>query len=91
MVKRTLKVDALGRVTIPKDIRRMLGIDGKNRVVVEHDMTKLIIHKADVLNDVDESMDEVLRMAGNSHSISNKEFDELNEIFDKLKDELSEV
>lgn len=89
MIKRTLKLDGLGRITIPKDIRRMLGIDGKNRVVVEHDMTKLVIHKADVLSKIDDIMDEVLRVAGNSYVISNKEFEELNEIFDKLKDEMN--
>ena len=88
MIKRTLKLDDLGRVTIPKDVRRMLGIDEKDRVDVMYDTTQFIIPKANVLNDVDESMDKVLRMAGNSYAISNKEFNDLNEIFDKLRSEL---
>lgn len=89
MIKRTLKLDVLGRVTIPKDVRRMLGIDEKDRVDVMYDTTQFIIPKVNVL-DIEESMDKVMRIAGNSHSISNKEFDELNEIFDKLRGGLNE-
>ena len=90
MVKRTLKVDVLGRVTIPKHVRKMLGIDGKDRVEVMYDNTQLIIPKVDVL-EIGNSMDKIMNIADNSGAITYNEFVKLNEIFDKLRGELNDI
>ena len=76
MIKRTLKAESLGRITIPKDLRDMLGIDGKDRVEVMYDNTQLIIPKVNV-KAINENMDEVMRIASNSSAINDKELSEL--------------
>ena len=88
MIKRTLKGESLGRITIPKDLRDMLGIDGKDRVEVMYDNTQLIIHKVNV-KAINENMDEVMRIASNSSAINDKELSELESIIDKLRNELN--
>ena len=88
MIKRTLKAESLGRITIPKDLRDMLGIDGKDRVEVMYDNTQLIIPKVNV-KAINENMDEVMRIASNSSAINDKELSELESIIDKLRNELN--
>ena len=88
MIKRTLKAESLGRITIPKDLRDMLGIDGKDRVEVMYDNTQLIIPKVNV-KAINENMDEVMRIASNSSVITYKELDELESIIDMLRNELN--
>ena len=88
MIKRTLKAESLGRITIPKDLRDMLGIDGKDRVEVMYDNTQLIIPKVNV-KAINENMDEVVRLAKNSSAITYKELDELESIIAKLSNELN--
>ena len=88
MIKRTLKGESLGRITIPKDLRDMLGIDGKDRVEVMYDNTQLIIPKVNV-KAINETMDEVMRIASNSSVITYKELSELESIIDKLRNELN--
>ena len=88
MIKRTLKAESLGRITIPKDLRDMLGIDGKDRVEVMYDNTQLIIPKVNV-KAINENMDEVVRLAKNSSVITYKELDELESIIDMLRNELN--
>ena len=89
MIKRTLKAESLGRITIPKDLRDMLGIDGKDRVEVMYDNTQLIIPKVNV-KAINENMDEVMRIASNSSAINDKELSELESIIDKLRNELNQ-
>ena len=89
MIKRTLKAESLGRITIPKDLRDMLGIDGKDRVEVMYDNTQLIIPKVNV-KAINENMDEVMRIASNSSAITYKELDELESIIDMLRNELNQ-
>ena len=88
MIKRTLKGESLGRITIQKDLRDMLGIDGKDRVEVMYDNTQLIIPKVNV-KAINENMDEVMRIASNSSAINDKELSELESIIDKLRNELN--
>ena len=88
MIKRTLKGESLGRITIPKDLGDMLGIDGKDRVEVMYDNTQLIIPKVNV-KAINENMDEVMRIASNSSAINDKELSELESIIDKLRNELN--
>ena len=90
MVKRTLKVDVLGRVTIPKHVRKMLGIDERHLIDVMYDETQLIIPKVDVL-EIGNSMDKIMNIADNSSAITYNEFVKLNEIFDKLRGELNDI
>jgi AbrB family looped-hinge helix DNA binding protein len=89
MIKVKLKVDDLGRVTIPKPVRKMLRIKERNEIYVMYDNTKLIIPKVNDL-DISESIGDVIRVASDSGAITNKEFSELNKIMDKLKSELNE-
>ena len=89
MIKVKLKVDDLGRVTIPKPVRKMLRIKERNEIYVMYDNTKLIIPKVNDL-DISESIGDVIRAASDSSAITNKEFSELNKIMDKLKSELNE-
>lgn len=89
MVKRSLRMDNLGRMTIPKDIRTMLHLNGREVVDVVYDETRLVIPKVDIL-DIEESMDRIIKIAGNSGAITNKEFDELDCILDKLREEILE-
>ena len=89
MIKLKLKVDDLGRVTIPKPVRKMLRIKERNEIYVMYDNTKLIIPKVNDL-DISESIGDVIRVASDSSAITNKEFSELNKIMDKLKSELNE-
>lgn len=89
MIKLKLKVDDLGRVTIPKPVRKMLRIKERNEIYVMYDNTKLIIPKVNDL-DISESIGDVIRAASDSGAITNKEFSELNKIMDKLKSELNE-
>lgn len=89
MIKVKLKVDDLGRVTIPKPVRKMLRIKERNEIYVMYDNTKLIIPKVNDL-DISESIGDVIRVASDSSAITNKEFSELNKIMDKLKSELNE-
>ena len=89
MIKRTFRVDNLGRVTIPKSIRMMLGIDKAEVIEVMYDNTQLVIPRVNVL-EIDESMDKLINVAGNSGAITYKELNELKEIFDKLRIELYE-
>ena len=88
MIKSTLKAESLGRITIPKDLRDMWGIDGKDRVEVMYDNKQLIIPKVNV-KAINENMDEVMRIASNSSAINYKELSELESIIDKLRNELN--
>ena len=89
MIERTFRVDNLGRITIPKGIRTMLGIDKAEVIEVMYDNTQLVIPRVNVL-EIDESMDKLINVAGNSGAITYKELNELKEIFDKLRIELYE-
>ena len=57
MIKRKLGFDNLGRITIPEDIRDMLGIGGKNNVMIVYDNDKLIIPKVDDTKVITESIE----------------------------------
>ena len=56
MIKRKLGFDNLGRITIPKDIRDMLGICGRNNVMIMYDNDKLVIPKVENAKSITESI-----------------------------------
>ena len=87
MIKRKLGFDNLGRITIPKDIRDMLGIGGKNNVMIVYDNDKLIIPKVDDTKVITESIDSLQHYAGYSNVITSKEYETLEEILGKLRSE----
>ena len=90
MIKRKLGLDNLGRITIPKDIRDMLGIGGKNNVMIVYDNDKLIIPKVDDTKVITESIDSLQHYAGYSNVITSKEYETFNEILGKLRSEAEE-
>ena len=90
MIKRKLGFDNLGRITIPKDIRDMLGICGKNNVMIMYDNDKLIIPKVENTKSITESIERLQHFAGNSNVITNKEYETLEEILGKLRSEAEE-
>ena len=90
MIKRKLGFDNLGRITIPKDIRDMLGIGGKNNVMIMYDNDKLIIPKVDDTKVITESIDSLQHYAGYSNVITNKEYETFKEILIKLRSEAEE-
>ena len=90
MIKRKLGFDNLGRITIPKDIRDMLGIGGKNNVMIMYDNDKLVIPKVDDTKVITESIDSLQHYAGYSNVITSKEYETLEEILGKLRSEAEE-
>ena len=90
MIKRKLGFDNLGRITIPKDIRDMLGICGKNNVMIMYDNDKLVIPKVDDTKVITESIDSLQHYAGYSNVITSKEYETLEEILGKLRSEAEE-
>ena len=90
MIKRKLGFDNLGRISIPKDIRDMLGICGKNNVMIIYDNDKLVIPKVDNTKIITESIESLQHFAGNSNVITNKEYETFNEIIGKFRSEAEE-
>ena len=90
MIKRKLGFDNLGRITIPKDIRDMLGICGENNVMIMYDNDKLIIPKVDDTKVITESIDSLQHYAGYINVITSKEYETLEEILGKLRSEAEE-
>lgn len=88
MIKKTLKADEFGRITIPKNIRETLGIDMLTRVDILYDSEQLVIPKVNNLDDMRRSMNKVIEIADNSFAISNKEYENLNQILGKLRKEI---
>ena len=87
MIKRKLGFDNLGRITIPKDIRDMLGICGENNVMIMYINDKLVIPKVDDTKVITESIDSLQHYAGYSNVITSKEYETLEEILGKLRSE----
>ena len=89
MLKRVLKADTLGRITIPKDLRNMLNIDGVTRVEVLYDNEQLVIPKIkNRRQDMEECFEKLVKEASNSGVITNKEFNEFKDIVSKLLNEI---
>ena len=79
-----LRVDQLGRITIPINVRRNLGIQEGKKVAVRYDNEKLEILKAGSM-DIKESIEDIERAASNNKKITDDELIQLNEILNKLK------
>ena len=90
MIKRKLGFDNLGRITILKDIRDMLGICGENNVMIMYDNDKLVIPKVENTKNITESIESLQHFAGNSNVITNKEYETFNQILIKLRSEAEE-
>ena len=78
-----VKVDALGRVTIPIEIRRLLGINTLEHVNVLCNGKSLTIFKNET--NLDRKIRELLGAVEGTNKITNVEHDTLCEILDKLR------
>lgn len=84
MYKESLKVDQLGRITIPIGVRRNLGIIEGKRVDVRYDNEKLEVLKASS-KDINGSIEDIERAAKENKGVTANEYKQLKEILNKLK------
>lgn len=84
MVKQKIKVDELGRITIPIGIRRMFNIQTKSSIEIEYDNEELVIKSNRIERKFKKEMDDVLDMSLKSYSITKSEYDELKRILNKV-------
>lgn len=83
MVKTRLKVDELGRITIPIEIRRMLGIKPREFINVEYDNESVVIPIQ--RENVNRELDTVIKYA--IDKLDKGTLETLGVIFDRLQDE----
>lgn len=79
-----VRVDALGRVTIPVKVRRMLNIEFEDYVYMSTDGTTIKIFKKDK-NELTNRIKYIEEVAGDSEDITVSEYRQLCEIMNKLK------
>lgn len=84
MYRESLKVDQLGRITIPIGVRRNLGIIEGKRVDVRYDNEKLEVLKASSI-DINGSIEDIERAAKENKGVTANEYKKLKEILNKLK------
>lgn len=79
-----MKIDDIGRVTIPKKIRHALDFQPNDRVEFTINEDKLELRKKNpsVLN---KNINYVLNEAKNAEVLSRSEFEQLEKILDKIK------
>lgn len=78
-----VKVDSLGRVTIPIEIRRHLGIKPLEKINVVCDGERVIVFKNET--ELDKQIRELMVGLEGTSKLSNKEYDTLCEILEKLR------
>lgn len=83
----TVKVDELGRVTLPARIRRMLGIECKEEVYISTNGREVKIFKQDK-NELANYIRYIEETASDSEDITINEYRQLCEIMSKLKGEV---
>lgn len=83
----TVKVDALGRITVPVKVRRMLGIECEEYVYMSTNGRELKIFKLDK-NELANHINYVMETASDSEDITINEYRQLCEIMSKLRGEV---
>ena len=80
-----VKVDDLGRVTLPIDMRRILNINphDKLRLYFDEEARAITLIKRDV-TDVEKKISEVREIAGDSRILNVVEYEQLCGLLDKL-------
>ncbi len=81
-----VKVDLLGRVTIPVKVRRMLNIDCEDYVYMSTDGASVKIFKKDK-KELENHIKYIEETASDSEDITINEYRQLCEIMNKLKNE----
>ena len=79
-----MKVDALGRVTIPSRVRRVLNIERNETVIMNYDMEKLEVRKKDTKL-IDNCIHNILSVADNSEDLTITAYRQLQDILAKLQ------
>lgn len=83
----TVKVDALGRITVPVKVRRMLGIECEEYVYMSTNGRELKIFKLDK-NELANHIKYIMETASDSEDITITEYRQLCEIMSKLRGEV---
>lgn len=79
-----MKVDDVGRVTIPIEIRRQLGIEPFDYVEATCDGMSVIYQKEDA-TELDVKICSLLMAAKDNYKLTNTDYDVLKEILGKLR------
>jgi AbrB family looped-hinge helix DNA binding protein len=81
-----LKIDPLGRITIPSPYRKALGMHGGEKVKMQYKDNKLVVWKP-TKTDLEMYIDKLMIIARESNSLNEIEYMELKMITEKLAKE----
>lgn len=81
---KTIKIDEIGRVVIPIDMRRKLDINPGDRIDISLDGHTINIVKTDI-SYIENYIHDIKDIAWNSNSITSKEYTSLCDILSKLE------
>ena len=79
-----IKFDSLGRLTIPIQYRRALGMEVHETVQISITDNKLVVFKSPK-KDFKKKINDIKEKANNNESITSEEYTQLCTILDKLK------
>lgn len=82
----TLKVDPLGRITIPSPYRKAMGVSGGDSMKMEYKDRQLIVWKP-TKSDLEMCIDMLMYVAKNNGTLTDVELTELEMITNKLAKE----
>lgn len=85
MYRTTLKVDNVGRIVVPVAVRKSLGIEEGKSIEVRYNNEKLEIPRVGTIG-INESIEEITRAAEKKSNITDKEYFELKNILNKIKE-----
>lgn len=79
------RIDELGRICIPKNMRDVLDIDSYDRIDIKLDGDKILLSKTDT-SELESNIRKVKNLASDSrnHNLTTNEYDNLCQLLDKL-------
>lgn len=80
----SIKFDGLGRLIIPIQYRRALGMEIHETVQMSMTDNKLVVFKSQT-NDIEKKINDIKKNANDSKIITSEEYKQLCTILDKLK------
>ena len=79
----SIKFDGFGRLTIPIQYRRALGMENHETVQISMTDNKLVVFKSQT-NDIEKKINDIKMNANDSKIITSEEYKQLCTILDKL-------